>query len=47
MYLETIKFTSEWYYGFYKQKKNMFDFTSQQINEYESLGKNRGLKWME
>ncbi len=47
MYLETIKFTSEWYYGFYKQKKDMFDFTSQQINEYESLGKNRGLKWME
>ena len=47
-YKDTIRFTSEWYYDFYKSRdKNMLDKTLEQINEYESMAKNRGLKWTE
>ena len=46
-YKETIKFTSEWYYGFYKTDKNILDKTLEQIEEYESIAKEKGLKWTE
>jgi CDP-glucose 4,6-dehydratase len=42
-----IKFTSEWYYDFYKSGKNMFDKTLEQISEYEDMANNRHLEWME
>ena len=44
-YKETIKFTSEWYYDFYKSDINMFDKTSQQITEYENMAIEKELKW--
>ncbi|MEV9594159.1 CDP-glucose 4,6-dehydratase [Aliarcobacter butzleri] len=46
-YKDTIKFTSEWYYDFYKSKKNMLDKTLEQILEYENMAKEKGLKWTE
>lgn len=46
-YKETIKFTSEWYYDFYKTDKNILDKTLEQINEYESMAKNKELNWTE
>lgn len=46
-YKDTIKFTSEWYYDFYKTKKNMLDKTLNQIDEYENLAKRKLLKWTE
>lgn len=46
-YKETIKFTSEWYYNFYKKHADMMEFTLSQINEYEKLAQQKGLKWTE
>jgi CDP-glucose 4,6-dehydratase len=46
-YRDTIKFTSEWYYDFYKTKNNMLDKTLNQIDEYENLAKRKTLKWTE
>jgi CDP-glucose 4,6-dehydratase len=46
-YLENIKFTSEWYYDFYKNQKDMYKETCTQISEYESLAKNKGFEWTE
>jgi CDP-glucose 4,6-dehydratase len=46
-YNDTIKFTSEWYYDFYKTDKNILDKTLEQIDEYEAMAKNKGLKWTE
>lgn len=46
-YQDTIKFTSEWYYDFYKTDKNIFSKTLEQIEEYENLAVNKGLKWTE
>jgi len=46
-YKDTIKFTSEWYYDFYMRKKNMLDKTLEQIEKYENIAKQKGLKWME
>ena len=46
-YKDTIKFTSEWYYDFYKTKNNMLDKTLDQINRYENLAKRQSLKWTE
>lgn len=46
-YKDTIKFTSEWYYEFYKSKENIYEKTLEQIKEYEQIAKNRGLSWTE
>ena len=46
-YKDNIKFTSEWYFDFYKNDKNMFDKTNEQITEYENMAKEKGLKWTE
>ena len=40
-YKDTIRFTSEWYYDYYVNRKNMLDKTLSQINEYENLMENR------
>ncbi|NOX16373.1 MAG: CDP-glucose 4,6-dehydratase [Epsilonproteobacteria bacterium] len=46
-YKDTIRFTSEWYYDFYKNNSNILEKTLEQISEYESTAKNRELKWTE
>ena len=44
-YIETVRFTSEWYYNFYKNSSDMFSKTSSQINEYVEKASAKGLKW--
>jgi CDP-glucose 4,6-dehydratase len=44
-YQDTIKFTSEWYYDYYKNGNDMMTKTIQQIGEYEIIAKSRLLKW--
>ena len=44
-YREVIKFTSEWYYDFYKSDKDMFDKTIKQISEYEDIANKKKLEW--
>jgi CDP-glucose 4,6-dehydratase len=46
-YKETIRFTSEWYYEFYKTDNNIYEKTLSQISEYENLAVEKGLKWTE
>lgn len=46
-YKDTIKFTSEWYYSFYKDNINMYQKTLEQISEYEDLAKEKSLLWTE
>lgn len=46
-YKNTIRFTSEWYYDFYKSEKNILDKTLEQISEYENMAKEKALKWTE
>jgi len=46
-YSETIKFTSEWYYYFYKNNQNIFDKTVEQITTYETMAIEKELKWTE
>jgi len=46
-YKDTIKFTSEWYYDFYKTRKDPFSKTLEQIEIYQSIAKNKGLSWTE
>jgi len=44
-YPQTIKFTSEWYYDFYKNGADMYEKTVSQIIEYETLATSRILAW--
>jgi CDP-glucose 4,6-dehydratase len=44
-YHDTIRFTSEWYYGHYKNCDNMMVVTIKQIFEYENIAKSKGLRW--
>ena len=46
-YKATIKFTSEWYYDFYKTNNSILDKTIDQISEYENIAKYKRLKWTE
>ena len=46
-YPETIKFTSEWYYAFYKKSEDMYQKTVQQIEAYETKALHKGLLWTE
>ncbi|MDD3324200.1 MAG: CDP-glucose 4,6-dehydratase [Sulfurospirillaceae bacterium] len=46
-YKETIKFTSEWYYDFYRNTKDMYHKTLSQIEEYEQKARQKGLLWTE
>ena len=46
-YRDTIRFTSEWYYDFYKRDIDIYSKTIEQISQYESMAKEKGLKWME
>ncbi len=44
-YKETIQFTSEWYYKYYRKNVNLYDLTLQQIRGYEKKAKERHLLW--
>ncbi|RUM69072.1 MAG: CDP-glucose 4,6-dehydratase [Sulfurospirillum sp.] len=44
-YDQTIRFTSEWYYDFYKNSVDMYAKTMEQITEYEAIAKQRDLLW--
>jgi len=45
-YQELIAFTSLWYFEFYnKPDKNMWNYTLDQIEKYETLGKQKQIKW--
>ncbi len=46
-YEETIRFTSEWYYDFYKSRQNIFTKTLDQIDIYQQMASSNGLKWTE
>ena len=46
-YKDTIRLTSEWYFDFYRTNVNMLDKTLKQIEEYEDMARDRGLKWTE
>lgn len=46
-YKDTIKFTSDWYYSFYKTHEDMYKKTIEQINDYVSIAKTRMLQWTE
>ena len=45
-YDELIEFTSMWYYNFYNTDINMFEFTIEQISNYEKIAKKQGIKWI-
>ncbi len=40
-----IEFAGRWYFGFYKEKVNVFDFTLSQIDEYEQIASNKKIHW--
>lgn len=44
-YKECVKMVGEWYYSFYKEDKDMYQFTIDQINKYENLAMERNLIW--
>lgn len=45
-YENVIKFTSKWYYNYYIGiRETMFDFTLNQISEYEKIAKEKKIKW--
>ena len=44
-YAECVRFVSEWYFNFYREKTNMYEVTVQQISEYEKLAEKRALIW--
>jgi CDP-glucose 4,6-dehydratase len=44
-YDQTIKFTSEWYYSYYKNGSEMLEKTIHQISEYEKIARSKALIW--
>jgi CDP-glucose 4,6-dehydratase len=44
-YQETIQFVGQWYYTFYRKHLDMYDFTLEQILQYEKLAETRGRVW--
>jgi len=46
-YKDTIRFTSEWYYNFYKKDKNIYEKTLEQLEEYENMAREKNLQWTE
>ena len=40
-YKQLIAFTGSWYYNFYNDHDNMFEFTSNQIDDYEKITSNK------
>ena len=46
-YKDTIRYTSEWYYDFYKKENSIYNKTINQIEEYERMAKQKSLIWSE
>ena len=44
-YNQLMRFTGSWYFNFYKNQENMFDITSNQIDEYEKLASIKEIEW--
>jgi CDP-glucose 4,6-dehydratase len=44
-YAETIQSVSEWYYTFYREQRDMYTFTLDQITAYESIAEERNRIW--
>jgi len=44
-YDDTIQFVSEWYYKFYKENVNLYEFTLNQIEKYETKAKDKHYTW--
>jgi CDP-glucose 4,6-dehydratase len=44
-YDKLIEFTSLWYYNFYNKSSTMFDFTLNQIREYEQIATEKQVSW--
>ena len=44
-YKDTIKFTSEWYYKYYRKNVNLYDLTLKQIRDYGKKAQERHLLW--
>ncbi len=42
---ENLRFTTNWYKTFYTKEKDMYRFTTKQIEEYTDLARKRGLIW--
>lgn len=45
-YSETIRFVSEWYYAFYREKKDMYGVTLDQLTAYQEFATQRSRKWV-
>ena len=45
-YMDTIRYTNEWYYHFYNEHA-IYNKTLNQISEYEDLAISKTLKWTE
>lgn len=46
-YDELTEMTSAWYYSYYHEDKDMYAYTSAQINQYESLARSRKAIWID
>ena len=44
-YLDTVRYTSEWYFEYYKNKGDMHKKTISQINDFEILAKSKKINW--
>lgn len=44
-YVQTVKMTAEWYSAYFAGKKNIFDVTRNQIDEYQSIALERESSW--
>lgn len=44
-YAETICMVSEWYYAYYREHRDMYAFTQEQLAEYERLATERSRVW--
>lgn len=44
-YPETIRFLSDWYYAYYREKRDMYALTLEQLSRYEELGQQRRRTW--
>jgi len=44
-YKDTIRMTGEWYYFFYNKDEDIYKKTLEQISEYESIAKQKGIQW--
>lgn len=45
-YTENIRLISKWYHAFYREKKDMYQLTFEQIEEYENLARQRNRVWV-